>query len=223
MDEALVHGYLDAKLMIIEAGYEDDVAWAESLAGVKPDALYVMREAAWVIVNSGFRYQVVQHLWPQLSEVFHHWDHTLIDEMCVPKALAVLNHSGKVGAIVKLASILRREGPERIVAAASNPPELTRLPWIGKITCWHLAKLLGADVVKPDVHLQRAAKAAGYSDPLALAKTLQEATGESLTVVDSVLWRYGEQQERRRWPSWDGLFNASPGRGRDSPACRIRA
>jgi len=165
-----------------------------------------MCEAAWVIVNSGFRYAVARRLWPGLSEAFHQWDYTRIDEACIPAALAILNHPGKVGAIVQLAAIIRAEGHERIVEAAADPPKLTRLPWIGKVTCWHLAKVLGVDVVKPDVHLQRAAEAAGYPDPLALAKAVQDATGERLTVVDSVLWRYGEQRERHHWPSWVELF-----------------
>jgi hypothetical protein len=83
---------------------------------------------------------------------------------------------------------------------------LTRLPYIGKITCYHLAKLLGADVVKPDVHLTRAAHAAGKASALALCETVRDEIGERLTVIDSVFWRYGEQQIARGWPSWELLF-----------------
>ena len=172
----LLRGYLDAKLKVIEAGYENDIAWAEGLEHVEPDAQYLMCEAAWVIINSDFRYAVARRLWP----------------------------------IVELAAILRREGHERIVAEAQDPPKLTRLPWIGKITCWHLAKVLGADVIKPDVHLTRAAKWAGFETAVGLCKAIRDLGGDRLTVIDSVLWRYGEQQEVRKWPSWEQLWCMDP-------------
>ena len=43
--------------------------------------------------------------------------------------------------------------------------------------------------------------------PLALCREIQEHSGDALTVIDSVLWRYGEQQKARGWPAWDELFS----------------
>lgn len=214
-DRNIASGYLNAKRLVIDAGYATDIDWAEDLAKIQPDAHYVMREAAWVIVNSGFRYQVARKLWPGLRMAFHEFVPQLVDETCLEPALAVLGHKGKMGAIVKLAAIIRAEGVDRILAEAKDPPQLTRLPFIGKITCYHLAKVLGVDVIKPDVHLTRAAKAAAKPSPLALCVSIRDVTGDRLTVVDSVLWRYGEQQIARGWPSWGPCSR--------SPRCRDRA
>ena len=199
-------GYLLAKRRVEIAGFGGDIAWAEKLGEVRPDAPIVMREMAWVVLNSGFRFTVAQKLWPALTRAFHGWVPELIDEGCLPRAREVLAHEGKIGAIVKLAALLRAEGHERIVAEVADPMKLTRLPYIGKITCWHLAKVLGADVVKPDVHLQRAALAAGYPTPLALCEVVRDEVGDRLTVVDSVLWRYGEQRQAQGWPTWEVLW-----------------
>jgi hypothetical protein len=204
----LLHGYMDAH-KLVAADYGADIDWADGLRNVKPDAYYVLREGAWVIVNSGFRYAVARKLWPALTEAFNDFDPPLVTSDCLKRALAILNHKRKMVAILSLADEVRSqdgEGWKQIVLDAQDPPKLTRLPYIGKITCWHYAKVLGADVVKPDVHLERAAKAAGFATPLALCEKIRDQLGERITVIDSVLWRYGEQQKKRGWPEWDALW-----------------
>lgn len=204
--ERAIRGYLDAQQRIVEAGYGPDIDWAERLAYVKPGPVYVLQEASWVILNSGFRYTVAKKLWPGLTRAFREWVPEAVTEASVTEALLVLKHEGKVKAMAGMAHIIRGEGVERILEEAKEPLKLRRLPWIGDITCWHLAKVLGADVVKPDVHLQRAAKAAGYDTPVALCEAIGTSLGERLTVVDSVLWRYGERQKALGWADWDELF-----------------
>ncbi len=207
----LLGSYLEAKFKVIEAGYEEDIAWAEGLERVEPDAEYVVREAAWVIVNSGFRFQVARKLWPRISQAFCNWELARIDESCVIEALGVLNHVGKMNAIWTIAKLVREEGIEQILADAREPKKLKRLPFIGPTTCWHLAKVLGADVIKPDVHLTRAAKAAGFDKAIGLCEAIRELTGspsERLTVIDSVLWRYGEQQVSQGWSDWGQLWGS---------------
>lgn len=201
----LFFGYHTAWRLVFDQ-YPNEVLWAERLDRVKPDLPYVMREAAWVIINSGFRYRIARQLWPDLEAVFHGFDPAKIDDSCLAPALRVLNHDAKMLAIVAIARILREEGIDPILADAQEPPRLTRLPFIGKVTCYHFAKLLGVDVVKPDLHLERAAKAAGFDTPLALCTQIRETTGDRLTVIDSVLWRYGEQQQARGWLDWADLW-----------------
>lgn len=206
MRQRVLRGYLAAKKAVIGAGYGDDIAWAEGLQYIVPTPEYVTREGAWVILNSGFRYAVARRLWPALTQAYRNWDPVAIGSACMEEGLRTLRHPGKLRAMVTLAEIVCCEGIERIVEEAADPPRLTRLPWIGRITCWHYAKVLGADVVKPDVHLTRAAAAAGYTDPHALCAGVRDATGDRITVVDSVLWRYGEQQLARGWNPWSALF-----------------
>jgi hypothetical protein len=205
--------YGGAYLKVWEAGYKSDILWAFSLEYVTPSPRHVISETAWVIINSGFRYAVVQKLWPKLRAAFRNFHPRVIrtlESECRAEALSVLNYPRKIDAIIEVARIIDREGVAAIVQEAQDPPKLTRLPFIGKTTCWHLAKLLGADVVKPDIHLQRAATAAGYDSPLALCQAIRgdgsDLICSRLTVIDSVLWRYGEQMKARGWPEWGELF-----------------
>jgi hypothetical protein len=203
---AVLAGYLAAYGCVVEAGFEKDIQWAKGLASVEPDDRYVMCEGAWVIVNSGFRYNVARKLWPELTRVFWDFDPHCIGPEDMKRGLKVLRHERKIHAIIDLAALIHKDGVASILEDAKDPPKLTRLPYIGPITCWHLAKVLGVDAVKPDVHLQRAATAAGYPSPLALCEEIRTASGDRLTVIDSVLWRYGQQQQERRWLPWDQLF-----------------
>lgn len=213
--ERLSVGYIVATGLVQAAGYIDDIIWAEDLAKVKPDARYVMLEGSWVILNSGFRYVVARKLWPGIREAFNDFEPGRINPSCVHRALQVFRSRPKIAAMWELCRIVQAEGIARILADAQEPPRLCWLPYIGQVTCWHFAKVLGADVVKPDVHLTRAAAAAGMSAPLALCQAIQEDTGDRLTVIDSVLWRYGEQQKARGWPDWVGLWaGEAPGPAR---------
>ena len=205
----MLQGFCTARLKVIGAGFESDIEWAEKLAHVLPTQSYVLREHAWVVVNSGFKYTVARKLWPALSDAFHQFrdaeriaSFTDADRQ---RALDVLGHERKIDAIIAMADHVEEHGIEKIVADAATPLRLTRLPYIGKITCWHLAKLLGADVAKPDVHLGRAAMACSMTVEALCAGLAREA-GTRITVVDSVLWRYGEQRLARGWEDWPGLF-----------------
>jgi hypothetical protein len=205
-DRKLLHGYLDAKTFVIGAGFAADIDWAEDLglrrAHLTPQL--VLSEAAWVVVNSGFRFEVVKKIWPGLRIAFAEFIPEQVTAACVPAASHHLNHLPKLKAIVDIAAEVRCDCPG-IIADADDPPKLQRLPFIGKVTCYHLAKLLGADVVKPDVHLTRAAAAAGR-DPKSLCEMLGSLVGDRATTVDSVLWRWG-QQKRAKAEDWERLFH----------------
>ena len=53
-----------------------------------------------------------------------------------------------------------------------------------------MAKNIGIQVAKPDRHLVRMAKAAGYSDVQLFCRTISQLSGDSIPVVDIVLWRF---------------------------------
>ncbi len=62
------------------------------------------------------------------------------------------------------------------------------LPWTGPITKFHLAKNLGADVAKPDVHLNRLAEPEGVTAQ-ELCDRLATETGYRAATIDLILWR----------------------------------
>ena len=94
----------------------------------------------------------------------------------------VLGKSGKAGAID---TIWRdRDALFAAFLAANDKVEFgLSLPWIGNITKWHLAKNMGVDCAKPDVHLERVASHYGTT-PAALCADLALATGDRIATVD---------------------------------------
>lgn len=67
---------------------------------------------------------------------------------------------------------------------------LQTLPWIGKITKYHLARNLGMDVAKPDVHLVRLKERFRFEDVLTMCTYISQRTDDRIGTVDVVLWRY---------------------------------
>ncbi|WCT74545.1 hypothetical protein PQ455_04755 [Sphingomonas naphthae] len=76
-------------------------------------------------------------------------------------------------------------------AYLADPDKLTfcaELPFIGEITRYHLAKDLGLDVAKPDIHLARLARAEGVTAQELCLRHAHEA-GCRVSTVDTILWR----------------------------------
>ena len=61
---------------------------------------------------------------------------------------------------------------------------------MGPVTARHLAKNLGMVLVKPDRHLTRLAAKTGYKTAEGMCHTIAEVVGDSLSVIDIVIWRY---------------------------------
>lgn len=159
----------------------DDIAWAEN---TKPPATpeEFALEAAFVICNSGMKNTVARGIFDRVRLA-------LFEGRPV---LEAFKHPGKAAAIewiwaqrAPLHEILlqsARQGGDELLAFCA------RLPWIGHITKYHLAKNFGADVAKPDVHLQRLADREGCTAQ-ALCERLAAATGWRIGTVDTLLWR----------------------------------
>ena len=99
----------------------------------------------------------------------------------------VLGKSGKAVAI----DTIWRNRDELFLAfqMANDKVEFARcLPWIGNVTKWHVAKNLGVDCAKPDIHLERVASQY-QTTPEALCGELAVATGDRVATADVVLWR----------------------------------
>jgi hypothetical protein len=192
---AALEFYVGAKEHVVRAGFAWQVDWQEQLTLERVDERHVLREQAWVVLSSGMREAVVARLFDRVSRAFCDWDACAIQEnpaRCVAHALAAFAHPGKISAIATNCAMVATQGLEawKHALRAYGPTWLTRFQYIGPITCWHLAKNVGLDVVKPDRHLMRMALASGRRDPTALCALFASVTGDRLAVVDLVLWRY---------------------------------
>lgn len=167
-------------LRIVEAvraaGYGDDITWSESLEP-PDDADEFAREIIYVICNSGMKHTVAARIFNNVVAALDRGQ----------SASTGFGHQGKADAIDRI----WRDRVELLAAhdaAEDKVAWAVSLPWIGPITKYHVAKNFGADVVKPDIHLQRLADAEGAT-PEELCVRLARATGFRIATVDSVLWR----------------------------------
>ena len=99
----------------------------------------------------------------------------------------VFGHAGKVKAINYVLA-RQKEFYFEYLMANDKLAWLETLPYIGKVTKYHLAKNLGLDVCKPDRHLVRIASQCDIT-PQKLCEKLARETGSRVAVIDQILWR----------------------------------
>lgn len=194
--ERLATAYLDAKEYVIAAGFAEEIDWQSEVTLEETTEAGFLREAAWVVLSSGFRESTVRRFFPRVSSAFFDWvDATAIalriDE-CREAALQAFANRRKIDAIATIVIQVAEAGIECIKAQIHDRGTefLQELPFVGPVTALHLAKNLGAPVAKPDRHLLRVTEAAGYESPQQLCLDISDWIGDSVAVVDLVLWRY---------------------------------
>ena len=152
------------------------IDWSEQIADAA-DADDFAARVIYVICNSGMRASVA-------GPVYERCLTALLAGRCTAE---VFGHRGKAAAIDQVWSA--RETLFDGYRAANGKLEfLGSLPWIGPITKHHLAKNLGDDTAKPDVHLTRLAKR-DRTSVLELCRRLARLSGYRVATVDTILWR----------------------------------
>lgn len=162
--------------LLIEAGYSELIEWSETVSAPK-DADEFAEHTVFVICNSGMANRVAAP----------------ISERCISalregrSAATEFGHPGKRKAIDQ---IWAWRGPlyAMYLGSTQKLEFLATLPWIGPVTCYHLAKNLGAEFAKPDVHMERLARRDKTTTHKLCAK-LAKATGYRVGTIDTVLWR----------------------------------
>ena len=177
------------------------IEWSEAIEPAR-DAETFAERAIYVICNSGMANHVAMQIYARCMAA-----------LIARKPVAhVFRHPGKAGAIERI----WRERAE-LFAAFTNAEDpvgtLEQLPWIGPITAQHLAKNLGHDVAKPDVHMERLARVEGATTA-ELCRRLSHETGYRVATIDSVLWRACADRILRsavyEREGWDAAFTPVP-------------
>ena len=188
--------YLQAKQAVITKGYGSEIDWQDTRNLTTLSESEFLQESAWVILCTGMKELVVRRIFQNMSSAFMSWKAaapiTENAEFCESRALAVFNHPRKISAILSLCKKVSEIGFESIrhFIQRQGVDFLRTFDFIGPVTCYHLAKNIGLDVVKPDRHLVRIAKATKMPDPYDLCCLIAKMTGDKVSVVDLVLWRY---------------------------------
>lgn len=175
--------YFRLKQKLEESGFTQELEWAGSIKPPK-NADHLFAEYLHVVCNSGMKAQIaegiIKKIWTRILEGGN--------------AADVFGHKGKAKAIdyvlKEKASVF--ECFMRQTRVDDQLRWCESLPWIGPITKYHLAKNLGVQCCKPDRHLVRIASKKGET-PFELCGRLSKETGDTVPLVDSVLWRAANQ------------------------------
>ena len=161
---------------IRERGYGPAIDWTEAL--VPPDnADQFAEQTIYVICNSGMANTVASLIYERCMTALRNGN----------SAADVFRHPGKSLAIDAIWRE-RQHLHAAYLAAKDKVEALRQLPWIGEVTALHLAKNFGADVAKPDVHMERLARAESTTTE-ALCARLAAESGYRAATIDTILWR----------------------------------
>jgi hypothetical protein len=192
---ALAKAYFVAKKFVIYKGFADEIDSSDENNFDKITEKQFLKEAAWVILSSGMSYSVISKKFDLISDVMMQWEVNMINSdslECKNNALKIINHPGKINAIILISNELSKEGFDHIKKCilSDGIEFLKKFPFIGPATSYHLAKNIGFNVSKPDRHLIRISKATGFSSPAELCNALSNLISEKISTIDLVLWRY---------------------------------
>jgi hypothetical protein len=189
--QALKSFYQTARQTVSAARFGFESEWQRSVIGqefLEPDLL---REAAWVILCSGFNERVVRRHFDAISLCFCDWSSAeyIVSraDRCWSTAMAVFGSARKITGILQVCGYVNKQGFSSLCfRIRANPiQELNKLPFIGPVTSYHLAKNLGIDVVKRDRHLVRLASDLGFDSPEEMCGAFGHQVGEPVSVVDT--------------------------------------
>ena len=180
-----------------EENYPDELEWANGINAKTFKNLkskQFLTEYCWVIYASGFKVSTVETVFPDLKKAFKGFDIKALSRMrSIRPALQVFNNERKASSFLMGSKAIAEEGFSTFKKRLKKEgvDMLEKLPGIGPITKFHLAKNIGlVDEAKPDIWLERAAEANNASVN-ELVKFLSKKYSMSRHAVDVVLWRYG--------------------------------
>lgn len=196
MDGNLVLKYKLVKQLVCDEGFEREITWQSNIDFNSLNESVFLRELAWVVLSCGMKEQIVRKKFGLISECFFHWSSAkkIVNnkDECFRNAFKIFHHQRKIAAIIISSGIIKEMGFHHLKQQIKeNPFEILRkFPYIGKVTVFHLAKNIGLDVAKPDRHLVRIADYEGFNNVQDFCKKISLITGDSVSVIDIVFWRF---------------------------------
>lgn len=181
----------DVAFRFVDESYPEQLDYYRdiSLESLTPHSFW--SEYIWCVYTSGFNASVVSKKFKDLMNAYGPWDFKQPDRRVKEKVLKIFANKRKCDAILRTRSWLRSMGWDRFREDfIASPETLGHLPFIGSVTRYHLARNIGVDCVKPDLHLVRLAEFFSMEEPSSLCEFLAGLSGERLGVVDYVLWCY---------------------------------
>ncbi len=148
-------------------------------------------EYLWVVYCSGFTPKVITGKFNGLMNAYGPWDFLTSWTFIWSRVQPVFANRVKCKNALKCRELMKSSGWDNFRAAyCTSIDELQQLPFIGAVTKYHLARNIGFDAVKSDLHLVRLARTYGFAEPDDLCYFLGGFSDERIGVVDFVLWAY---------------------------------
>jgi len=184
--------FKDAKTFTIDH-HEEFLDYLEALPERKITDKEFFAEYCWVIFASGFNAQVVSNKFSRIRKTLSGFDPHRVTPKAATVGLKIIAHKPKWDAIISCAKMLSSMSWDEFKQKyLSEIDRMEQLPRIGPITKFHLARNLGYDVVKPDLHLVRVAEHFGDIPIEALCRNLRstcpDASGYNLGQIDFCIW-----------------------------------
>lgn len=172
----------------------------KSIAATKFDDVspeFFFREYVWVVHATGFSAKAVGRFMGRLLDAYGDWrvlSQEPLDQL-MEKLKTICNNPQKADAVRKTAFLMWMDMDQGGVlwgdfkqARLSSPALLQDLPYVGPVTCFHLARNIGLlESVKPDLHLQRLASLWGFKTCEDMCRAIRPE-GVPLGLVDLAMW-----------------------------------
>ncbi|MBW8038924.1 MAG: hypothetical protein FVQ85_02870 [Planctomycetes bacterium] len=211
MLDRIACAYLSAKSFVIDAGYHSEIDWQESIQFENVGESDFLREAAWVILSCGMKESIVRQKFPMISKAFFDWESAkkIVENIkrCLKVALRHFGHRKKIEAIIRVSAHVHINGFDDVCRSIEKDgiEYIMKFPYMGPATSYHFAKNLGLPVSKPDRHLSRIAKAVGYNSPQLMCSDISQLTGEKVSVIDLIFWRFATLQKNYQSFFYDSI------------------
>ncbi len=151
-------------------------------------------EYVWVVHATGFSAKAVGGFIPKLMLAYGTHE-SLSQEsfnVVMERVKLVCNNPQKAKAVFDTASLLSKvPWADFKRDYLSSKEKIQTLPYIGKVTCYHLGRNIGhIDMVKPDLHLVRLADRFGFSSSEDMIKSMSPDDSIPLGLRDLCVWYY---------------------------------
>ena len=155
---------------------------------------FFFQEYLWVVHATGFSAKAVENFMPELLRAYGSWDECGKEHfvMVMTRVAQVCNNPAKAKAIhataKKMCSEVKDWSQWRDLNL-SDVDKIQKLPYIGKITRYHLGRNIGLlECVKPDLHLVRMAEYWNFPDCESMCRAMRADADIPLGLVDLALW-----------------------------------
>lgn len=191
--------YFEKALAFTREFYSQEM---DSIASVRFEDVsqeHFFREHIWVVHATGFSAKAVGKFMPRLLEAYGPWNLMTLDKFddVYERVRKVCDNRQKIKAVYATADLMCSKMFVKEHAVGwhefkqdflSTPAKLAELPYIGKVTCFHLGRNIGLlECVKPDLHLIRLADHWGFKDCEEMCRAVRP-DGMPLGLVDLCLW-----------------------------------